>query len=84
MQWFDDYFIISGLLTFLWFWCSMNSNKEEAEDAIADITWNTGFKREHVKALFYAYALLFGWFILPYEIISYLKGFIKGLIGKED
>lgn len=77
MQWFDKYFVISGLLTFFWFWYDMNHNKEEAEDTIADITWNTGFKREHIRALLYALALLFGWFILPYEIIC-------KLIGKED
>ena len=70
MNWFCYYFIIAGLLTFWWFWFDMNSNGEEAEDAIADLTWNTGIKREHIRALLYALALLLGWIILPYEVIS--------------
>ena len=77
MHIFISYYIIAGLLTLLWFWYDMNSNDEEAEDTIADITWNTGIKREYIRALLYALALLFGWLILPYEVIS-------RFIGKEE
>ena len=67
---FISYYIMSGLLTVLWFWYDMTENDEEAEDAIADITWNTGVRREYVKALLYSLAVLLGFIILPYEIIS--------------
>ena len=72
MSWLGYYCVISGLLTLSWFWYDVNSNDDEMEDAIADITWNTGIKREYIRALLYALALLFGWLILPYEIISRL------------
>ena len=67
---FFEYYIIAGLLTLLWFWYDMNSNDEEAEDAIADITWNTGVERKNVRLLLYVMAMLLGFIILPYEIIS--------------
>ena len=67
---FFEYYIIAGLLTLLWFWYDMNSNDEEAEDTIADITWNTGVERKYVKLLLYSLAMLFGFIILPYEVIS--------------
>ena len=77
MHIFISYYIIAGLLAFLWFWYDMNGNDEETEEAIANITWNTGIKREYIRALLYALALLFGWLILPYEVIS-------RFIGKEE
>ena len=67
---FFEYYIIAGLLTLLWFWYDMNLNDEEAEDTIADITWNTGVKRKYVRMLLYSMAVLLGFIILPYEIIS--------------
>ena len=67
---FFEYYIIAGLLTLLWFWYDMNSNDEEAEDTIADITWNTGVERKNVRLLLYVMAMLLGFIILPYEIIS--------------
>lgn len=71
MSWFSIYVITSGILTFLWFWYDMEHvHIKEAEDTIADITWNTGTRREHVRLLFYAMALLFGWIILPCELFS--------------
>lgn len=67
MQIFIGYFVITGLITFAWFWFSVNRDVE-SEDAIADLTWNTGIRREHIKTLLYTLALLLGWIILPYEI----------------
>lgn len=67
---FFEYYILAGLLTLLWFWYDMNLNNEEAEDTIADITWNTGIKRKYVRMLLYSMAVLLGFIILPYEIIS--------------
>ena len=77
MNWIINYFFISGILTFLWFFYIINYSevKEEVADDIADMTWNTGIKREHVKWLMYALALILGWFIIPYEIIT---SFIEG------
>lgn len=77
MYWIMNYFFISGILAFLWFFYTINYSeiKEEVADNIADMTWNTGIKREHVKWLMYALALILGWFIIPYEIItSFMKG----------
>ena len=76
MQIFVGYYIIAGLLTFIWFWHSINTDAE-ADDFIADVTWNTGIKREQIKSLLYIVALLLGWIILPYEIIS-------GMFGTEE
>ena len=71
MAWLFTYYAISGLLTLLWFVVDVECvHSEEAEDAIADVTWHTGVKRAHVKALLYIMALVLGWLILPYEIIS--------------
>ena len=77
MNWIMNYFLISGILTFLWFFYTINYSevKEEVADNIADMTWNTGIRREHVKWLMYALSLILGWFIIPYEIIT---SFIEG------
>lgn len=77
MNWIINYFFISGILTFLWFFYIINYSevKEEVADDIADTTWNTGIKREYVKWLMYALALILGWFVIPYKIItSFMKG----------
>ena len=57
---------------FLWFYYIYNFSevKEEANDDIADMTWNTGVGREWIKLLIYSLALILGWFILPYEILN--------------
>lgn len=61
---------------FSWFYYDMNYSKykEEAEDAIGDLTWNTGIKREYIRWVLYSVALLFGFILLPYEIISNFIG----------
>ena len=77
MNWIINYFFISGILTFLWFFYIINYSevKEEVADDIADMTWNTGIKRKYVKWLMYALALILGWFIIPYEIVTtFMKG----------
>ena len=73
---FIAYFFISGIIYFLVLWCGMNfsEDKAEAEDLIADLTWNTGINREWAKYLMYALALLLGFVLLPYEIWTQLTG----------
>ena len=74
MVWLFYYWAITGLLMFLWFWYDMSTDSEEAEDCIADVTWNTGIKREYVKPMLSAFVLLLGFIILPYEIIRRVFG----------
>ena len=71
MNWFVYYFIITGLITFAWYYYNFDLMKyPESEDIIADITWNTGISREKVKPLLYSVTILFGWAILPIEIFD--------------
>lgn len=60
MDKFILYYFISGLLMFSWFYYEFNYSKykEEADDAIADVTWSTGIKREYIR-LFYIAQLSF-------------------------
>jgi len=76
MNKFILYYFVSGLLMFSWFYYDMNYSKykEESEDAIGDLTWNTGIKREYIRWVLYSVALLFGFILLPYEIISNFIG----------
>ena len=75
MEIFMIYYFISVFLTLLWYWYSIEcSDDEEILGMIADVTWDTGIKRENVKLFLYTIALLFGWLILPYEIVSRLIG----------
>ena len=76
MDKFLVYCFISGLIMFSWFYYDFNYSKfkEESEDAIADVTWNTGIKREHVRLFLYSMAILFGWIMLPFEIVTNITG----------
>lgn len=76
MSWFAYYYAISGCLVFMWFFYDINFSKykEESNDEIADLTWNTGIRREHIKLFLYTMAILFGWLILPYELICNMIG----------
>ena len=76
MDKFILYYFISGLLMFSWFYYEFNysKRKEEADDAIADVTWNTGIKREYIRWFLYSSAILFGFLMLPFEIISGIIG----------
>lgn len=76
MNKFILYYFVSGLLMFSWFYYDVNYSKykEESEDAIGDLTWNTGIKREYIRWVLYSVALLFGFILLPYEIISNFIG----------
>lgn len=62
---------------FSWVYYGVNFSpyKEDMEDDIADITWETGISRESVQCFLYLMSLLFGWIAIPYEIIVNL--FIK-------
>ena len=65
------YYLISGLIMLLWFYYNFDFiGDEEAEDTIADITWNTGISRKSIKGILYTTAFIFGWIILPYEIVD--------------
>ena len=74
MIWFCSYYVLSGLIVLLWFLYELDFKEEESEDIVADLTWNTGFKRGHIKLFLYLLAILLGWFILPYEIINMILG----------
>ena len=76
-KWFLIYFLVSGLLMFSWVYYGVNFSpyKEDMEDDIADVTWETGISRESVQCFLYLMSLLFGWIAIPYEIIVNL--FIK-------
>ena len=78
-NWFIYYYLISGIITFFVFWYLLNkpSDKQEVENLIADISWNTGIKRASVKNALYAIGLVFGFIILPYEIGSDLLEFVR-------
>jgi hypothetical protein len=71
MSWFAYYYALSGCLVFMWFFYEFNfsRNKAEADDLIADLTWNTGFERKSIKLFLYTMAVIFGWLILPYEVV---------------
>ena len=58
MDKFILYYFISGLLMFSWFYYEFNYSKykEEADDAIADVTWNTGIKREQMVSLWFSHS----------------------------
>ena len=86
MNWveiFIFYYIISGICTAVRFWylSKWAPDKEEVEDMIADVTWATGVKRETVKAILYAMALLGGFLILPSEIVEAVW---RAVNGKEE
>ena len=72
MKWFLYYFVITGLLraSHYFYVSHFSKDKEEFEECIADIAWNTGLKRQHVTTLLYGMCLLFGWVTLPYDIIN--------------
>lgn len=82
ITWFIHYYLISGIITFGIFWWLLYkpSNKQEVEQLIADITWNTGLRRDAVKNVLCVIGLVFGFIILPYEIASDIVEFIEKLI----
>ena len=70
---FTIYYLISGIINFILVWCDIHyANTTEAEDMIADVTWNTGISRKLVKYLIYALSLLLGFILLPVELYSNL------------
>lgn len=64
------YYLTSGLIMLLWFYYNFDFIGEEAENTIADITWNTGISRKSIKGILYTTAFIFGWIILLYEIVD--------------
>lgn len=70
---FTIYYLISGILNFVLAWYDIHyANTIEAEDMIADVTWNTGVSRKLVRYLIYALSLLLGFILLPLELCSSL------------
>lgn len=79
-NWFIYYFFISGIIMCLIGFYDINfKDKDESlANKIADITWSTGVKREHVVAVLYLLLFLFGWVMLPYEIYTSIQEVFKG------
>ena len=61
---------------FSWFYYEFNYSKyrEELENAVGDLTWYTGIRREHIRWFLYSLAILFGFIMLPFKIISGIIG----------
>lgn len=76
MKLFLIYFLISGLIMLSWFYYDFNysETKDESNDEIGKVTWSTGISRENVRLFLYVSAILFGWIMLPYEVVERIKG----------
>ena len=73
------YVVISGLIMAGWTYCAMNfGKKEDIPDEIAEASWQTGFSEEFINSLVMIGMLLFGWALLPYEIVSQVGDTLKG------
>ena len=72
MKLFFYYFLISGFIMVAWFFYEFNfsKSKEESDEAVADMTWQTGVKRENIRNLLYVMAFCLGWIMLPWEFID--------------
>ena len=74
------YVVISGFIMLSWTYCTMNFGKkgEEIDEEIAEASWQTGISEELISSLVMIGMLLFGWALLPYEIISGISDMITG------
>jgi hypothetical protein len=70
----SGYFVVSGLLEFMHVHYEINYGKEreKVEEKIGDITWEVGISRESVRYMIYALSFLFGWILLPIDLIEHV------------
>ena len=83
-QKFFIYAAVSGLIMISWTYYAMNfgKKKEDIQDEIAEASWQSGLNQEFINSLVMISMLLFGWVLLPYEIVSQIGDILKG--RKED